>query len=138
MSEKQEVFDYMNKCGVLFLGTENGDKPKVRPLGFRMLVDNEIYFLTGKSKDLYTQMLKNTNVEFVGQNEGEFIRYYGRVVFEDDEDKTLLKKAFETMPMLEQLYGDEGKDTAVIFRVQKATAEIRDMFGIKKSYDFIS
>ena len=138
MSEKQEVFDYMNKCGVLFLGTENGDKPKVRPLGFRMLVDNEIYFLTGKSKDLYTQMLKNTSVEFVGQNEGEFIRYYGRVVFEEDEDKTLLKKAFETMPMLEQLYGDEGKDTAIIFRVQKATAEIRDMFGIKKSYDFIS
>jgi len=138
MSEKQEVFDYMNKCGVLFLGTENGDKPKVRPLGFRMLVDNEIYFLTGKSKDVYTQMLKNTSVEFVGQNEGEFIRYYGRVVFEEDEDKSLLKKAFETMPMLEQLYGDGGKDTAVIFRVQKATAEIRDMFGIKKSYDFIS
>ena len=63
---RQKVFDFMQKAGVLFLATVKGEKPKNRPIGFKMLVDNQIYFLTGESKDLHTQMIKNTNVEFVG------------------------------------------------------------------------
>lgn len=128
----------MNKAGVLFLATVKGDKPKNRPIGFRMLVDNQIYFLTGESKDVNTQMIKNTNVEFVGRVDSEFIRYYGRVVFDADEDKSLLKNAFELMPMLEKLYGDDSEDDAVIFHVDKATAEFRDMFGIKEVFNFLN
>ena len=135
---REKVFDFMQKAGVLYLATVKGDKPKNRPIGFRMLVDNQIYFLTGESKDVNTQMIKNTNVEFVGRVENQFIRYYGRVVFDRDEDKTLLKKAFEVMPMLEKLYGDSSEDTAVIFHVDKATAEIRDMFGVVEAYNFLN
>lgn len=139
MSDSREkVFDFMQKAGVLFLATVKGDKPKNRPIGFKMLVDNQIYFLTGESKDVHTQMIKNTNVEFVGMAENQFIRYYGRVVFDEDEDKTLLNRAFEIMPMLRELYGDSSEDKAVIFHVDKATAEIRDMFGIVEAYDFLS
>lgn len=135
---REKVFDFMQKAGVLYLATVKGDKPKNRPIGFRMLVDNQIYFLTGESKDVNTQMIKNTNVEFVGRVENQFIRYYGRVVFDYDEDKSLLNKAFEIMPMLEKLYGDSSQDTAVIFHVDKATAEIRDMFGIVEAYNFLN
>lgn len=135
---REKVFDFMQKAGVLYLATVKGDKPKNRPIGFRMLVDNQIYFLTGESKDVNTQMIKNTNVEFVGRVENQFIRYYGRVVFDYDEDKSLLTKAFEIMPMLEKLYGDSSQDTAVIFHVDKATAEIRDMFGIVEAYNFLN
>lgn len=138
MSDREKVFDFMQKAGVLFLATVKGDKPKNRPIGFRMLVDNQIYFLTGESKDLNTQMIKNTNVEFVGQVENQFLRYYGRVVFDDDEDKTLLKKAFDVMPMLEKSYGDNSSDYPVIFHVDKATAEIRDMAGIEEVYNFLN
>lgn len=138
MTEREEVFDYLQKAGVLFLATVKGDKPKNRPIGFKMLVNDQIYFLTGESKEVNAQMIKNTNVEFVGQVDDGFIRYYGRVVFDDDEDKALLNKAFEIMPMLEQLYGDDSGNNAVIFHVSKATAEIRDMFGIKKAYNFLN
>ena len=128
----------MQKAGVLYLATVKGDKPKNRPIGFKMLVDNQIYFLTGESKDVNTQMIKNTNVEFVGRVDDQFIRYYGRVVFDKDEDKTLLKKAFEVMPVLEQMYGESSEDSAVIFHVDKATAEIRNMVGIIESYNFLN
>ncbi len=139
MSDSREkVFDFMQKAGVLFLATVKGDKPKNRPIGFKMLVDNQIYFLTGESKDVNTQMIKNTNVEFVGMVENQFIRYYGRVVFDEDEDKSLLNRAFEIMPMLKELYGDSSEDKPRIFHVDKATAEIRDMFGIVEAYDFLS
>ncbi len=138
MTEREEVFNYMKNCGVLFLATVKGDKPKNRPIGFRMLVNDQIYFLTGESKEVNAQMIKNTNVEFVGLADGEFIRYYGRVVFDEDQDKSLLKKAFEVMPMLENLYGENSDNKAVIFHVSKATAEIRDMFSVKKAYNFIN
>ncbi|MBQ6219703.1 MAG: pyridoxamine 5'-phosphate oxidase family protein [Methanosphaera sp.] len=138
MSDRDKVFDFMTKAGVLFLATVKGDKPKNRPIGFRMLVDNQIYFLTGEHKEVYVQMMKNTNVEFVGRVDNEFIRYYGRVVFDEDEDKSLLKKAFEVMPMLEKLYGEDSELKPVIFHVDKATAEIRDMFGVKQTYNFLN
>ena len=138
MTEREEVFDYLQKAGVLFLATVKGDKPKNRPIGFKMHVNDQIYFLTGESKDVNAQMIKNTNVEFVGRFDEGFIRYYGRVVFDEDSDGELLGKAFELMPMLEKLYGEGSEDTAVIFHVGKATAEIRDMFGIKKAYNFLN
>lgn len=138
MSDREKVFEFMNKAGVLFLATVKGDKPKNRPIGFRMLVDNQIYFLTGESKEVYAQMIKNTNVEFVGRVDTEFLRYYGRVIFDDDEDKTLLHKAFEIMPMLEKLYGEDSENSAVIFHVDKATAEFRDMFGVKEVFNFLN
>lgn len=138
MTEREEVFDYLQKAGVLFLATVKGDKPKNRPIGFKMLVNDQIYFLTGESKEVNAQMIKNTNVEFVGRLEDGFIRYYGRVVFDEDPDKVLLRKAFEIMPMLENLYGEDSENNAVIFHVGKATAELRDMFSIKKSYNFLN
>ena len=46
MSSREKVYEYMNKCGVLYLATINNNKPKLRPLGFRMMVDGQIYFLT--------------------------------------------------------------------------------------------
>ena len=138
MKDREKVFEFMQKAGVLYLATVKGDKPKNRPIGFRMLVDNQIYFLTGESKDVYAQMIKNTNVEFIGRVDSEFLRYYGRVVFDSDEDKSLLNEAFKIMPMLEKLYGDDSPNKAVIFHVDKATAEFRDMFGIKESVNFIN
>ena len=95
MSSREKVYEYMNKCGVLYLATINNNKPKLRPLGFRMMVDGQIYFLTGTFKQVYNQMIRNNNIEFLGHNGSEFIRYYGKVIFDEDEDKSLLKKAFE-------------------------------------------
>ena len=75
MTSREKVYDFMEKAGVLYLSTEDGEKPKIRPIGFRMLVDGQIYFLTGTFKNLYDQMLRNSNVEFLARNGQEFMRY---------------------------------------------------------------
>lgn len=137
MSSREKVYEYMNKCGVLYLATINNNKPKLRPLGFRMMVDGQIYFLTGTFKQVYNQMIRNNNIEFLGHNGSEFIRYYGKVIFDEDEDKSLLKKAFEKMPMLEKTYGEDSDLKPAIFHISKATAEIRNAAGIIESYDFL-
>ena len=120
MSSREKVYEYMNKCGVLYLATINNNKPKLRPLGFRMMVDGQIYFLTGTFKQVYNQMIRNNNIEFLGHNGSEFIRYYGKVIFDEDEDKSLLKKAFEKMPMLEKTYGADSDLKPAIFHISKA------------------
>lgn len=50
MTSRQKVFDFMQEAGTLFIATEDGKKPKVRPIGFKMMVDEQIYFVTGKNK----------------------------------------------------------------------------------------
>lgn len=138
MKDREKVFNYLEEAGVLFLATVNHDKPKNRPIGFKMLVDNQIYFLVGENKDVYEQMMKNTNVEFVGLIGDKFIRYYGRVVFDVDEDHILLNKAFEVMPVLKEMYGYDSENRAVIFHVDKATAELYNMMGVEETYNFLS
>lgn len=136
MSSRSEVYDFMEEAGMLFFATVKDNKPKLRPIGFRMMEDEQIYFVTGNKKDFYNQMVKNSNIEGVGQSGGKFLRYYGHVAFDEDEDKTLIKKAFEKMPMLEKmLQGKTGQPQ--VFHITKATAEIRTHTGIVKSYNFL-
>ena len=130
MTDREKVFDFMNEAQVLFLATTDGDQPKCRPLGFRMLVDDQIYFLTGTFKNVYKQLEANPKVEFVGRVNGDFLRYTGKVAF--DDDKTLYDKAFETMPMLEKIYNDKTGYVPQIFHLENAVAEFRTMENTTK------
>lgn len=98
-----------------------------------MLVDDQIYFLTGTFKDVYKQMESNPQVEFTGTAEGKIIRYYGKVVFDDDE--TLIQKAYETMPMLREMYENTDLEP-VVFHLENATAEYRNMMGLEEKVEF--
>ena len=133
MSDIEDFFEAIKPVGPLFLGTVDGSQPKVRPIGFRMLVDNQIYFLTGTFKDVYRQMKANPKVEFTGTADGKIYRYYGTVVFDDDD--ALFDKAYETMPMLKDMYENTDLE-AVIFHLEDATVEYRSMMELEKTVKF--
>lgn len=133
MSDIEDFFEAIKPVGPLFLGTADGSQPKVRPIGFRMLVDNQIYFLTGTFKEVYRQMKANPKVEFTGTADGKIYRYYGTVVFDDDD--ALFEKAYETMPMLRDMYENTDLE-AVIFHLEDATAEYRNMMELEKTVKF--
>ena len=83
----ERIDEFLNEAKVFFLATVDGDKPKNRPLGFHLLKDGKIYFGVGDFKDVYKQMRKNPYVEIVALVETDFLRYYGKVVFEEDYRK---------------------------------------------------
>ena len=56
MSDIQKIDDILSKAEVFYLATVDGDKPKVRPLGFHLLFEDKIYFGVGTHKDVYKQM----------------------------------------------------------------------------------
>ena len=80
MSNKARVSEFLGKAGVYYLATVDGNKPKCRPIGFQMLVDDEIYFCVGDFKEVYKQMQANPYVEICATIETDFIRYFGKAV----------------------------------------------------------
>lgn len=136
MSENaQRIDEFMNEAQVFFLATVDGDKPKNRPLGFHLLKDGKLYFGIGNHKDVYKQMEKNPYVEIVALVETDFLRYYGKAVFE--EDYTLADAIVAENEFLQSIYNDETGFKLAIFHLEEASAEIRDVTGkINESYNF--
>ena len=133
MSEIEKINDILTKAKVFYLATVDGDKPKVRPLGFHLLFEDKIYFGVGTFKEVYKQMEANPKVEIAAWDEEHFLRYYGTADLTQNE--AVVEKAFELMPELAEIYKSNGWKMGVFF-LNDATAEIRNMFAIEESYEF--
>ena len=134
MSNIEKVDEFLTEAGIFYLATVNeNNKPKNRPLGFHMLVNDKIYFGVGTFKEVYKQMENNPYVEVSATVMPRFIRYYGKVVFDDDE--SLVKKAYEALPEIKEIYEKSGWKMG-IFHLEEATCEFRGMFDIEKKYEF--
>ena len=133
MSNIEKVNEILTKAEVFYLATVNGDKPKVRPLGFHLLFEDKIYFGVGTFKEVYKQMEANPNVEIAAWDGERFLRYYGTADLTKNE--AVVEKAFELMPELAEIYKSNGWEMGVFF-LNDATAEIRNMFAVEESYEF--
>lgn len=121
MSVKQEVFDYLDECKVFFFSTVKGEAPVTRPLGFKMMLDGEMYFGVGTFKDVYAQMKANPNVYLCAckPDASGWIRISGKAVF--DEDRSFEEAAFKAAPHLEPVYKEHGWSMGV-FHLEDARA----------------
>ena len=135
LESADRIDEFLNEAKVFFLATVDGDKPKNRPLGFHLLKDGKLYFGVGDFKDVYKQMVENPYVEIVALVETDFLRYYGKAVFE--EDYAFGKSIVAGNEFLQGIYNDETGYKLAIFHLEEATAEIRDITGkINESYEF--
>ncbi len=133
MSDIQKIDDLITRAEVFYLATVNGDKPKVRPLGFHLLYEDKIYFGVGTFKEVYKQMQANPNVEIAAWDGEHFLRYYGVANLEKND--AVVEKAFELMPDIKQVY--EANDWEMgVFYLDKATAEIRNIMAVEETYTF--
>ncbi len=133
MSEIQKVDELLTKAEVFYLATVDGDRPKVRPLGFHLLYEDKIYFGVGNHKDVYKQLEANQNVEIAAWDGEHFLRYYG--VADLSGNDAVVEKAFELMPEIAEAYKANNWEMGVFF-LNDATAEFRNMFAIEESYEF--
>ena len=133
MSDIQKVDELLTKAQVFYLATVDGDKPKVRPLGFHLLYEDKNYFGVGNHKDVYKQLEANQNVEIAAWDGEHFLRYYG--VADLSGNDAVVEKAFELMPEIAEAYKANNWEMGVFF-LNDATAEFRNMFAIEESYEF--
>ena len=116
----EKVDEILTKAEVFYLSTVDGEKPKVRPLGFHLLYEDKIYEV-------------NPNVEIATWDGEHFLRYYGTADLTKNE--AVVEKAFELMPEIADAYKANGWEMGVFF-LNNATAEIRNMMEIEESYEF--
>ena len=116
-----KINDYLTEAGVFYLATVEENKPKVRPLGAHMEMDDKVIFGVGDFKNVYKQMVANPFVEIVAcKNDGHWMRYSGKAVFETDTKyaEAMLNGA----PHLRNIYNDETGNKMMCFHIEEAVA----------------
>jgi uncharacterized pyridoxamine 5'-phosphate oxidase family protein len=116
-----KINDFFNEAGVFFLATEDGDQPKIRPLGAHLEMDGKVLFGVGDFKAVYRQMQKNPKVEIVAcKQDGHWLRYTGTAVFEKDDKYA--EAMLDAAPNLRSIYNEETGNKLAVFHIEQATA----------------
>ncbi|KPU44264.1 pyridoxamine 5'-phosphate oxidase [Oxobacter pfennigii] len=117
----QEVYDFLKKSGVYYLGTVDGDKPRMRPFGTVDIFDGKLYIQTGKVKDVSKQMHANPKVEICAMTGGAWIRLEGEAVLDDRPEAQ--EHMLEAYPGLKGRYA-VGDGNTEVWYIKNATATI--------------
>ena len=116
----EEVFEFLKKCGVFYIATEEGNQPRVRPFGVVNIFEGKLYIQTGKSKNVSKQMQVNPNVEICGFLDGKWIRLEGKVVRDDRREAKA--SLLDANTILKNMYSADDDNTEVLyFENAKAT-----------------
>ena len=116
----KEVYEFLKECGVYYLGTIDNGKPRVRPFGTIEIFEDRLYIQTGKSKDVYKQILANPSVEICAFKDGRWIRIEGRLLPDDRVEAK--KDMLDKNPELRSMYNELDDNTIVLyFESGKAT-----------------
>ena len=130
----EEVLEFLQKAGVFYLATVDGNQPRVRPFGAYCEYDNKLYIITSNQKDVYAQLTSNPKFEISGMTQdGKWIRLAGEAVRDERrEAKTAMLKA---NPSLGDMYSeDDGKMEVLYFK--NATATICSFTEAPVTYNF--
>ena len=100
----QEIKTYLAECRVFYLATVDGDKARVRPFGVSEIYNGRLYLMSGKSKDVFKQLVANPNFELSATkaNGAEWIRVSGKLV--NDDDVVMKQYILDQNPELKRLY----------------------------------
>ncbi len=109
----EEVLKFVKECGVYYLATVDGDKPKVRPFGTLEIFEDKLYIQTGKVKNVSKQIEKNPWVELCCFKDGKWLRLSGKLVRDDriEAKKDMLDKN----PDLRRMYSEDDDNTEVLY-----------------------
>ena len=109
----EEVLKFVKECGVYYLATVDGDKPKVRPFGTLEIFEDKLYIQTGKVKNVSKQIETNPWVELCCFKDGKWLRLSGKLVRDDriEAKKDMLDKN----PDLRRMYSEDDDNTEVLY-----------------------
>ncbi len=129
----EEVFNFLKDCGTYYIATVEDDKPKLRPFGTIDIFEGHLYIQTGKSKEIFKQIEKNSNVEICAFKDGRWIRVAGKLVVDDRVEAK--KHMLDNYPELRSMYDENDPNTAVLY-FESARAGIFSFTEATKEINF--
>ena len=109
----KEVYDFIKDCGVYYLATLDNDKPRVRPFGTLEIFEDKLYIQTGKKKDVYKQIINNSNVEICAFKDGRWLRIECMLIPDDRVEAK--KDMLDKNPELRGMYNELDDNTIVLY-----------------------
>ena len=132
MSNSEKVYKFIDEAKVFYLATIEEDKPHVRPLGSHKLINDKVYFFIGDFKNVYKQLLKNSNCELVAsKTTGEWMRISGKAIFE--KDFTIADILLNDNKKIKELYEKNGWK-AMVFHIE-GKVEIINIMKSEENFD---
>jgi uncharacterized pyridoxamine 5'-phosphate oxidase family protein len=129
----KEVQEFLKSAGVYYLATVDNNKPKVRPFGTAEIFEDHLYIQTGKSKDVYKQILNNPYVELCAFKDGKWIRVEGKLISDDRVEAK--KDMLDKNPSLRGMY-DENDDNTIVLYFESGKATISSFTEDAKVIEF--
>lgn len=115
----KEVYAFLKKCNTYYLATVDGDQPRVRPFGTVNIVEDKLYILTGKDKNVSKQMQANPKIEICAVDGGTWVRIAATAVRDDRVE--VKQDMLDAYPALQKIYQAKDENTEVLY-LQDATA----------------
>lgn len=100
------IVNELKKTGVFYVGTMDGDQPRVRPFSSVTEFEGSLYLCTNNTKDVYKQLMANSKVEICGMSKGTWVRITGRLVRDDRDEARSAMLADPTGPSSLYKLGD--------------------------------
>lgn len=123
-----EVYEFLKeKAPTYFLATIDAEgNPRVRPFGTIDIFEGKLYIQTGKSKDVYKQIIAHPRVEISACAGREWVRISADLVA--DERPEASKHMLDNYPHLRGVY-DEHDGNCVVLYLEHATTTFTTMGG---------
>lgn len=131
----KEVQAYLKECGAFFIATADGDQPRVRPFGVSEIINDRLYIMTGKVKDVYKQMAANGKFEICAlkPSGSEWMRLSGTLV--NDETLAVKEEFLNRNEGLKSMYKADDDNMAVLY-ITHATARFFSFSAPERKVNF--
>lgn len=111
----KEVQAFLKECGVFFIATTDGNEPHVRPFGVSEIINDRLYIMTGKVKNVFKEVAMNDRFEIcaVKPSGSEWMRLSGKLV--NDESLAVKEEFLNRNESLKSMYKADDGNMAVLY-----------------------
>ncbi len=132
MTNIEKVDNFLTEAKIFYIVTVDNNKPKARPISFKLLQDDKIWFGVGTFKDVYKQLQTNPNIEIIAMANNKWLRYDGKVHFVNDEQ--LENKCLDILGPIGKMYKDNNYHMGM-FYIENAHVEIKSVIKTLEEFD---
>ena len=113
------TYEFLKDCGVFFLASIENDKPALRPFGAIMEFEDELYFSTGNTKEVYAQLIANLNIQIAALKNGtrDWVRISGKAV--EVKELSLKQRMLEQCPALLKRFKGGDDEYFAMFKISE-------------------
>ena len=127
MITKDECFKQIRDVIDAVLSTvDSKGRPQSRIIDIMHIEDDKIYFLTGRGKDVYSEILDNPNISYLSLKDNKSIRITGEA-YKLDDQKYWIDLMFNENKFLNNVYPGESRYILEPFCIENYEMEFFDL-----------